>query len=257
VVVVLFVSTTVPVQANTVGVSAGDSMVFKFTMESTYKSPNGNITSVTTAQEQISVQSVNTSTSLGEFGYALTVNSVNSTTQTSITPVSNFSTIFDPYNNLTYAGNLGFWPIVYTDVKGGAMSNLEVNETYNVNGTLQYSADVFFNFTVARRGGLIGVNMTMLPTLGGTTVHSIFRMSFNAATGVLENFTDYANIPPIEEILSYNLVSFTIAKAPDFAILLYIVVGAIVVVAAVEVARRKSPSEKRNAKMREKFKGGH
>ncbi|MGD0146892.1 MAG: hypothetical protein ABSB53_08615, partial [Nitrososphaerales archaeon] len=103
--------------ARTMGISAGVSVVFSYQILTTYKTPNGNYT--TTIDNQFTVDILEVNASRGEVWYTESINVFNSTTQTTGTPVSNTTTIFDPYDNESYLGNIGFYPFTYTDLLPG------------------------------------------------------------------------------------------------------------------------------------------
>jgi hypothetical protein len=235
-------------------------MVFSYSVLSTYGSGH-NQTTVTTAVEEVSIVSVNLSASLGEFGYTFTMLNINGTNQTaSAGPAAvNFTTIFDPYNNLTYTGSIGFWPVIYTDVRAGSVKDVELNQTYTApnpsgSGTMTYNAVQYFNATVTRANGIIDVNMHILPLLESNQTGSGLMMNFSATTGVLERMVDKVNVlSPIEEILTYNLVSFTQPASLNLSFVPYVLVAAVVAVVAFELARRKPKAERKKAKLREKF----
>jgi hypothetical protein len=253
-VLLIILSVAVPVQARTVGVSAGDSMVYSYKGLDTYSTPKGNVTSVFTEQVKVSVVSLNLTAPTGEFGYTFSVLNLNGTTEASSTPVENFTTVFDPYDNLSYLGSIGFWPITYTDLPEGSVKNLELNASYSVTG-VNYSAISYFNASVAKAGGLINVDMSLLPTLAGNnTDHTDLVMQFNTTTGIMTDFTSHANFPPVEMILTYDLMSFNPPPLPpNLSFLWYILAGVVVVIVAIEVVRRKPATERKKAKMRDKL----
>ena len=251
---------SVPVQADKAGIVPGDTFSYSYEILTTYATPNGpNQTSITTAVLQISVHSVNTTGDVGEFGYTESVPVFNGTTGTDVnTSALNFTTIFNPYNNESYTGNIGFWPVINTDVEPGNRTNLVLHTTYtfsNDTGDYNYTGDVFFNLTVSRPAGLIDVNMSERAYPINDSVPAVdFDMKYNAMSGVMESYAEYANIYSIvEKIFYYNLVSFSPPSRANYSWAFYVVAAVIVVRAAVEVARRKSAPEKKKAKMREKF----
>jgi hypothetical protein len=256
---VAILTLAMPVQARALAISPGDSLVYSYSILTTYATPNGNVSNTFTSQEQISILKVNTSAPLGEVGYTETLLNFNGTQETTSTSSSNFTTIFDPYNNLTYLGNIGFWPFIYTDVQAGSRRNLEISASYN-NSTVTYHANQYVNASVARASGIIGVNVTLLPSLArNSTAHpAIFRMHYNATTGVLKDYVEYANIFSIyEKIFTYRLVSYIHPAPPSYWFVTYVVVGAIAVVAAVAILGRKSAAERRGARIRERLAKAH
>ncbi len=249
-----------PVQADTAGIRPGTSFSYSYDIVTTYKSPNGNVTSETTAVFQISVTSVNTSGSVGQFGYTESVVSLNGTIASSGYPETNFSTIFNPYDNESYFGNLGFWPVINTDVQPGSVRNLVLSHSYTYyNGTVykRYDADVLVNFTVSRSGGLIDVDLweRTLP-VKAHQLPLVTRMEFNATTGVMTGYAEYTNLFSIvEKEFFYNLVSISIPVKTNYTWVAYVALGFVAVVAAVGVVRRKSKQERKKERLKEKF--GH
>ncbi len=241
----------------------GDVMVFDYKVVTTYATPNGNVTNYFSTKQTITILAVNPNATIGEIGYSSAITELNGTSQTTPTSAKNFTTIFDPYDNMTYIGNIGFWPVIYTDVRTGSVRNLEVNESYyypSVNGSVSYSTAQYVNATVSKGAGLISVNMTLLPSQENmsSSVNStqpvVFRMKYNATTGVLQDYSEYANIVTIiEKIFTYHLVSFTRPAKFDWWFLPYVAVGVVAAIVVVEVLRRKPSSERRKDRVREKF----
>lgn len=254
-----FLLLSLPVQADTVGVKPGTSLSFNYDIITTYGTSNGNVTSETTANFLIGVTSVNTTGAVGQFGYTESVNTLNGTTESSTTPATNYTTIFNPFNNDTYFGNLGFWALIDTSVQTGARTGMVLSHSYSYyNGSTytNYNADVLANVSVVRDRGLIEMNLSEIPdTANYTKLPVITRAKFNATTGVLISYTEYANIYSIvEKIFYYNLVSFSEPATPaSYLWVAYVVVGLVAAIAVVQVARRKPKEARKRARVKEKF----
>ncbi len=250
-----------PALANTYGVFAGDSMVFSYERLTTYATPNGNVTTISMNQFTIGITSINSSAPHGEVGYTETIQEFNNSVVTSSSLYVNFTTVFDPYDNLSYLGNIGFYPFTYVDLQAGSVKNLGVNVTVTdvpiENGSVSVSSVQRVNATVAKSSGLIDVNLTTIGYTGETPSH--WDMRFNATTGVLEYGRTTVNvISDIEGIYTYHLLSYTHhSSSQDLSFLPYLVVAAIVVVVAAAVVQavrgRKSPRQKTEARMRERL----
>lgn len=249
-------------QANTMGVSAGDSMAFSYQIYTTYETPNGNVTNIQNNNFTVNIISVNQSAPHGEVGYTISVSEYNNTIETnsSLTSPSpeNFTTVFNPYDNLSYLGNIGFWPFTYTDLKVGSVHNLGVNTVVtNVpsgNATLTLKTTQYFNATVARSPGQIDVNLTQIAYSGSHLTAYVVR--FNSTTGVLEYSKETTNlIGTIEKIFTYTLIRYTRPTPLNLWFAPYLAVAVVAVIAVLAVVRRKSPQEKKAARMREKL--GH
>ncbi len=249
----------VPVQASTAGIKPGDAMTFDYTILTTYSSPNGNVTDSTSTSFQVLVTSVNVTGSLGQFGYTESLLEFNTTVLQSGTSADNFTTFFNPYDNQSYTGNIGFWPVIYTDVKSGTIKDLELSETYTQNttsGVATYVADEYVNATIWRSDGLIDLNMSLkVPSGSSTPLPAVqFRIQYNGTTGVMQSYAEYANIyGSVEKILSYNLVGFSETKLPSYNWVGYVVLAAAIAVVAYAVVTRKSGREKKVARLREKY----
>lgn len=235
-------------------------MVFSYEIYTTYATPNGNVTNISTNKFTVDIFSVNVSAPHGEVGYAETVQEFNSTTVTSSSLFENFTTIFDPYDNFSYMGNIGFYPFTYADLPNGSVHNLGVNITVtNVpygNGTATLSSVQYVNATVARSPGSIDVNLTTVASPG--EMPSVWVMRFNSTTGVLKYAKTTTNLESdIEKIFTYALVSYSHASPPppsSPSLLPYLALVVVAVVAAVlVVARRKSPRERKVERMRERL----
>ena len=248
-----------PVVANSVGFSTGDSLVFSYERYTTYATPNGNQTFISMNQFTVFINSINTTAKGGGVvGYSETIQEFNNSAVTNSTAYENFTTIFDPYDNSSYLGNIGFYPFTYTDLTAGSVGNLGINVTTSGipvgNGSESVSSIQRVNVTVARGPGLIYVNLT---TIGYTGEHpSQWAMQFNSTTGVLEYGKTTVNlISDIEGIYTYHLLSYIHQSPPAYqAYIPYIIVGAIVVVIVVSaLAGRKSERQKKTAHFREKL----
>lgn len=242
-------------QAYSTGIQPGDSMTYSYTIFTTYATANGNISSTTTVDFQVSVLLVNTSTSLGNFGYTENIISLNNTAVTSATGVKNLTTIFNPFDNMTYTGNIGFWPVIYTDLQPNSVKNLILNESYNDyngSGYIGFSAEDYINASLTRSEGLIDVNLTIIP-IPTYERPAIFYISYNATTGVMESMKQYTNVE-VEKIFTYNLLDFTTPSKSYLYLVGYAILGIAGVVLVVEVVRRKSKEERRDARIREKYK---
>lgn len=234
-------------------------MLFSYSILTTYPTPSGNVTAETfTSQERVTVLAVAANASVGGFAYTFTLTNYNGTELRgeNSTSASNETTIFDPYNNNSYLGNIGFSPVIYPDVQAGESArNMLIRETVT-NSTVSYNSVQYVNATVTRGGGLINVNFTLLPFLGNLTASgsSLFILHYNSTTGVLVSSQEYSNIvPPFQKTLTYELLSFTRPTPRDLWPVLYVAGGIIAVIAAVQVLRRKTPTERKKDRIRKKF----
>lgn len=188
----------------TIGISAGESVVYSYQILTTYRTPDGNYT--TTIYNQFTVDILEVNASRGEVWYKETLNMFNSTTETTQTPVSNVTTIFDPYDNESYLGNIGFYPFTYTDLLPGTG---HINITVplgglGLNGTVKTGVQKI-NASVARPSGLIDVNYTVFGFSGQSPMPTV--MAFDAMTGLLETGVTKANVFGVEKIFTYHLLS--------------------------------------------------
>ena len=244
--------------AKTAGISPGDSMVYSYEIYTTYASPNGNVTHISMNQFTVNILSVNASAPQGEVGYTQSITEFNNTAVT-VTNSSyyseNYTTIFNPYDNLTYMGNIGFWPFTYTDLAVGSVKDLNLSYTIvNIpvsSGSSTFTVVQHINGTVTKSPSSIDVNMTLVAYAGSHP--SSITLSFSSATGVLEYCRITTNlISEIEKIFTYHLLSFTSPKGLGY--IPYLAIAAVVaVVVIVAVVRRQSPREKKAARMRERL----
>lgn len=243
--------------AKTSGLSRGDSAVFSFEVLTTYRSGSGpNVTGTSYNRFSVSILSVNTSAPLGYLTYTLTLDVVNNSTKTTIQKFSNATTIFDPYDNYSYTGNIGFFPFTYTDLQPGRRNGLElrvaVNGVPGTSGTVPGGIS-HINTSVARTPGLIKVNYTLYnPKIRPMRT----EMSFNATTGVLQRATTWANVFSVEKIFTYALLSFDHPTATelDLSFLWYVAVAGVVAFVVYTVVTRSSRQERKVARIRKKLK---
>jgi hypothetical protein len=234
-------------------------MTFSYQIYTTFETPNGNTTNIQNNMFTVNILSVTPGAPHGEVGYTLTVAQFNNTevaNSTSTTSAENFTTIFDPYDNFSYLGNIGFWPFTYTDLEAGKQNNLTlmipVSNVPHGNTTTTVYDTQLVNASVARPRGLIDVNLTWIAFKGAHPTTDVMR--FNATSGVLEYSKETTNlISTIEKIFTYALVDYTRASPLNLWYLPFIAVGIIVAVAVVAWARRDSPAKRKEKRMRERL----
>jgi hypothetical protein len=240
-----------PALARTVGVSASDSVVFNYTIFTTYATPNGNQSSTQLNQMSISVDSVGTSSTLGEIQYTETINILNGTSVESPSAVSNVTTIFDPYDNRTYLGTIGFYPFTYTDLAAGSTGNLSVTLAITGTGTTSIMGTQHVSSVIAKAPGYILINFTI--SSGSKLPPALTVMKYDATTGVLIKGVTYTHYFGVEKIFTYDLVSYHHVPSPDYTYVYFGLVAAIVIVAVVAVLRRPSKRERKADRMRRKY----
>ncbi|GEM_PF-730702 len=238
--------------ARTMGISAGVSVVFSYQILTTYKTPNGNYTA--TIDNQFTVDILEVNASRGEVWYTESINVFNSTTQTTGTPVSNTTTIFDPYDNESYLGNIGFYPFTYTDLLPGT-GHLNITVPFRgvpgTNGTVKTGIQRI-NASVARPSGSIDVNYTIWDV--PTTPPILTVMKFNATTGLLETGVTKANVFGVEKIFTYHLIGYSPPpRRFDYSLLLYALLAGIIVFAAYSLATRGTRRERKVTRMRKRL----
>ncbi|MGP8057047.1 MAG: hypothetical protein ACLP9K_05565 [Nitrososphaerales archaeon] len=233
----------------TVGVAAGDEAVYSFLTHRTFYGVtySVNITQDVYMNETIQITSLNLTAPAGYFAYTGEIANVTGGTVSSSKLLSNTSTIFDPYDNNSYLGLLGFFPVIYTNVLSGNDS-FQIAPT--INGTKQSAENV--TVWVIRTPTTIGVNFTVKPFYE-TPWRSV--NVFNATSGVLEKGAVYTNFFQVEKYFYYTLLSYAVAKpGPSYTPYLELLaLGVIAVLVAVTFLRRKSGSERKTARIREKL----
>jgi hypothetical protein len=240
-----------PALARTAGVSASDSVVFDYTIFTTYATPNGNQSSTWLNQMSISIDSVSTSSALGEIQYTETINILNGTSVESPSAVSNVTAIFDPYDNRTYLGTIGFYPFTYTDLATGSAENLSVTLTITGTGTGDITGTQHVSSMVAKAPGYILINFTI--SSGSELPPALTVMRYNATTGVLIKGVTYTHYFGIEKIFTYDLVSYHHVPSPDYTFVYFGLAAIIAIVAVVAILRRPSKRNRKADRMRRKF----
>ncbi len=250
--------------AGKTGVVPGASLAFTYEIYTTFETPNGNTTSIQNNNFTVHIVSVNQSAPYGEVGYTISVGLYNNTAVTNSTLLApsaeNFTTVFDPYENLTYLGNIGFWPWTYPSLASGSVTNVGVNTIVtNVtegNVTGEVVSTQYFNATTARGDGNIYVNLTQSAFQGAKLTDYVTR--FNSTTGVLEYFQEKNNlIGTVEKIFTYRLVFYDLPTS--YAIIWYfagaVVVVAVAVLAIYSYVHRPTRREKAAARIRARIGG--
>jgi len=253
-----------PALAVTATVAAGESAVYSYTILTTNKGPGGvNVTTSMPNQETVTVDNVSSAGNTEVVGYTLTVTEANGTTLNPPLVGTNYTSIFDPYNNLTYFAQpwIGFYPFTYPDLAPGFESirlNITVTNVPGGSGTGTASVIDLVNATVTRSPGSIDVNFTAVPQhYSGQAGRGLFVMKFDPVTGWLDSMTLTANALGVEKIFTYRLLSYTLSKpAPNYSSYVwYVVIVAVAALVAYEVVTRKSRRERKKSRMREKFTG--
>ncbi|MGD1055568.1 MAG: hypothetical protein ABR867_05765, partial [Nitrososphaerales archaeon] len=205
-----------PALANTVSLTPSDSAVYSYEIFTTYATPNGNFSSSIMNQFALWINAVNATGPVGEAAYTENLTVYNSTVVNPPLTNRNVTSIFDPFNNLTYWSQpwIGWYPFTYTDLHVGKVVNMGVNVTVTGiptgTGNATQSGIERVNATISRSPGLINVNFTMGfgVSPGQTSQNSTFAlttMSFNSTTGWLISRVTYANAFGVEKIFTYKL----------------------------------------------------
>ncbi|MDA4116851.1 MAG: hypothetical protein OK455_00710 [Thaumarchaeota archaeon] len=242
--------------ARTVGVSPNDSFVFNYTVLTTFSTPNGNQTTLQHNQLKVGVLWTNTTSPLGEVAYSEAITELNGTNVNNPSTFQNTTTVFDPYDNDTYLGNIGFYPFAYTDLKAGAANALSVSLTVTgiPGGDLTGAQEV--NATVSRPPGEIDVNFTIFSS-GVTAPPSQTVLRYNASTGVLTSGTTYTHFFSVEKNFVYTLESSTHesgAGVPNANLIIILASVAVVIFAFAALRKITSSRPKgRFAKARQKI----
>jgi len=216
-------------------------------------------------QEEVAVNNVSVSESVGVIGYTLTLTEANGSLLNPPEVDTNYTSIFNPYNNLTYFGQpwIGWYPFTYTNLTAGSVKNMQVNITESdvpgATANLTVSVVDHINATVTRSPSLIDVDFIAAspPYSGPSSIKGMFDLKFNATTGWLDNMSITANIFGVEKIFTYKLLTYA-PHTLSFNYSPYIEIAVIVAVAALvvyEVATRKKGRDKEVSKMRKKFTG--
>lgn len=240
--------------AKTVGISQNDSLTFDYTIFTTFSTPNGNHTAVQHNQFTISILAVDTTSQLGQVEYTEVANLVNDTIVSTPSTVQNVTTIFDPYDNNTYLGNIGFYPFTYTDLPAGSVKGLNVSLTLGGVPGAPLTGTQKVNATVARSPTAINVTFTIEST--PSIPLSQTDMTFNATNGVLMHGVTSTHFFGIEKDFTYDLVAYRSSAHTNSSNVIYlglVVLVAAAVVAAYAFARRPSRRQRTAAKMRRKL----
>ncbi|QQG49488.1 MAG: hypothetical protein HY247_04100 [archaeon] len=241
----------------TMGIHPGDSAVFSYQLDTITEEPVGNTvvnhTDTVINQFVVSILSINTTKSIGEVGYRESVNVFNSTTAETPSIAQNLTAIFDPRDNRTYLGKIGFYPFTYIDLPAGSVYNLKVYVTIaGIPGSPGSHTSVqLVNATVTRSLGTIDVRFTVIWDPKGRPWSA--DMQFSPVTGLLENGTLSAYFFQTTRVFTYHLVSYQKYAPIDYTLVGYVGIAALGGVLVYAVLTRKSSSEKKVERVRRKF----
>ena len=217
------------VRPSSIGVQAGITITYDYVTTEGYPLPNGSSThSAEDSGFNIAVNSINGSAYPGVFTYTETFTKYNNATTMQAATGSTY--IFNPYDNVTYLGALGFYPLIYTDVQSGTVERLKlVGSAITANGTQRASQTV--NASIGRSGDTIEVNYT--ETFAGNAL-TYNTLSFNATTGVLVHGASLVDFAFTERGFIYTLLSVQkSSNSTPWWLLLLPLVFVVVIVAAV------------------------
>jgi hypothetical protein len=212
-----------------------------------------NTSSVSTNQFSLKVTGSDTSGSVGRVGYIETNLVTAGHTLSSPVQTVNTTAIFDPYNNYTYLGRLGFYVFTFSDLRAGNVTNLKViTKVPGPKGNLLTTWH-FVNATIDRTASAIGISMVV--RTNSTSIppwHA--KMSFSADTGVLSSGTIVFHAFNRYNIFNYTLVDYTLAGPSFLFIVPYLAVAAAAVAIVAFLARRRKPrAQRKEDRMRERF----
>ena len=238
---------------STVGISSGDSVTYAYQYVTTYKiPPSGNYTSVTKYQFTLGIDSVNATQGVVE--YSITVSEANNTLVATQTAATNFTTIFNPYDNESYLGHIGFYPFIYTDVQPGTKPDLRITLPLNgvpgINGSVSGGTRLI-NATVMKTPEAINVNFTIFNIPHTNPILTI--LTYNATTGLLYSWKEDVYTLGIEKIFSYQLLSFSQPSRPNLIIFLYAGLAVVAFIIVYSVATRGNRQERKVSRIRKKF----
>ncbi len=239
---------TAPVaRADTRGIGAGDVVGYTYTQALVNHLPNGtDYVRSYVSRFSVQVVSIDGSTSPATVNYVLGYTE-SQNKSTSETGSVNSTYFFDPYDNKTYLGAIGFYPFVFTDLQPGSKTNMHVTVsiTQGPNGTIKGTTMV--NVTVAKVGNFFDVNLT---ERSGSVAPSSTYLRYNASNGILTYGTTDVAFLGLERNFIFELASFEPASSPGVPLLAYLVGIPFVALAAFALidylrsARRKGRSRK-------------
>jgi len=243
--------------ARAVGIAENDSVTYDYTIHTTFSTPNGNTTTDQHNRLTLNILSVEPQAPLGEVVYTETITLLNNTAVSGSQPAENVTTIFDPYNNDTYLGNIGFYPFTYTDLKIGHVNDLKVFVNVTGVGTTKgyLNTTQTINASVYRTPSLIDVNFTLLAA--PNIPPSLTVLEFNSTTGLLTQGETFTHFFGVEKDFIYHLRSLVIAPPPRSGYSGYVIIGVVVavvaVIAVVAYVRRPSPRERKAERIRKRL----
>lgn len=227
------------VEGSKAGIIAGAQVTYDYKMSVGYLLPN-NTYYMKTGDNRftVNVLSIDNSHPPGIIGYVETFTLYNDTTVNE--SVNGTTPFFDPYDNMTYVGNIGFYPFMYTDVPTGSSANIPVSLTLQVQSNTSITNVNRINVTVSRASRQIIVNITM--ESGPQLPPSYTYLSYNASNGVLlYGKTDFTLLGAdrgfVYTLSSYTPGSNTQGGLPLFPLIDYLAFGSFAGLAIVGITR--------------------
>jgi len=244
------------VVASSTPVRAGDQVTYNYSQALVEPLPNGTIyRQAYLSKFSLDVLSVAESTVPGVIQYTLSYSTYQNATvtQTAVTGSINSTYIFDPYDNMSYLGALGFYPYIYTDVPAGSKDGILVEQqiTGAPGGTISGANRI--NVTVTRPDSYIEVNFTA--KAGAQTQASQTYLRFNATNGVLIYGITKVNLLAVERDFIFQLYSYVQGPSPGVPVLAYVIPGAFGAVAVLALLDRAGVFRRRSRTRRKEWKG--
>ncbi len=235
------------VLARSTSLLPGAQVSYDFKTSLRYPLPNGTFYQAHDNRFTVDVKSVDESVVPGIIGYVETFTLYNDTAVDQ--SINGTTPFFDPYDNRTYAGNIGFYPFTYTDVASGSRTNLPVSISVRTpeGGTLTNINMV--NVTVTRTSTRI--NVVVAVGFGQHVQPSFMEMSYDESTGVLLHGSANFSIGLTTRGFTYDLLSYTPGTPTPFPLVGYIMIGVFMVIAVAAAADWTL----RGRRGRKKFKG--
>jgi hypothetical protein len=212
--------------ASNPGVSAGDTVSYTFNRTTSYPTPNGFHVNSSDNAFTVQILSVDNSKPPGQMGILETFSEYQNKTVTSNNTASVITPFFDPYDNASYVGALGFFPFTYTDVQAGSARLQFGLPVANSSSSINEAHDV--NVTVTRTASTIVVNFT---EKSGALPPSYNYIVYRSSDGVMTFGETKGTLFGETTVFDYYFVSLTKSTAPsNLPLLGYVFIGAFVAV---------------------------
>ncbi|MBI3858861.1 MAG: hypothetical protein HY296_01265 [Thaumarchaeota archaeon] len=196
-----------------IGVNAGDQAVYRYEIRTSFETETDNRSSTAMFNVTVGVLAVNTTGALAAIHFINRQEPIiGGVVNTSASTVaSNLTYVYDPFNNETYLGKLGFPAFAYTDLQNGTRSFQLTVPVESPPDFVEANASTphqTIAVSVTRTTSLITVSLNDTLAEGASPAVTAVQ-KYDPATGVLQSMRLHFRLLDVSRWFLYTLLSFS------------------------------------------------